>query len=130
MGRSFEAVCNVCGARFKVSDGGGFLFHLLHCDRCGKGRSIEFDELGEIHFRYIKGLPDPYGTISKERYKCILENLGGEPLSERDYYIAVEKYAGQCRCGGSFKFDAPARCPRCKSKSFQECEDGEIIMYD
>ncbi|MFZ0926434.1 MAG: hypothetical protein WCE82_12175 [Halobacteriota archaeon] len=29
--------------------------------------------------------------------------------------IDVEKYAGKCACGGSFKVNAPPRCPQCKS---------------
>ena len=27
----------------------------------------------------------------------------------------VEGYAGRCSCGGSFKIDAPPRCPHCGS---------------
>jgi hypothetical protein len=29
--------------------------------------------------------------------------------------IDVEKYAGKCACSGSFKVNAPPRCPQCKS---------------
>ena len=29
--------------------------------------------------------------------------------------IDIEKYAGKCTCGGSFKVNAPPRCPQCKS---------------
>jgi ABC-type ATPase with predicted acetyltransferase domain len=29
--------------------------------------------------------------------------------------VDVEKYAGKCTCGGSFKVNAPPRCPQCKS---------------
>jgi len=30
--------------------------------------------------------------------------------------------------GGRFKFDAPARCPRCKSDDIEAV--GQVIMYD
>jgi len=42
MGMSYEAICNDCGAKFTANEGGGFVFHLLHCDRCGAERAISF----------------------------------------------------------------------------------------
>lgn len=41
--------CSKCGTKFKVSEGGGFTFHVLHCDKCGMEKRTEFNELGEIH---------------------------------------------------------------------------------
>src|SRR5660397_104797 len=64
MGCSYHVKCLQCGNNFDVNSGGGFFFHLLHCDFCGKDKSIGFDEIGELHLRYIKGLPGPYCVAS------------------------------------------------------------------
>lgn len=40
MGYQFEATCSACDHRFTVRDGGGEMFDLLHCDRCGRDRSV------------------------------------------------------------------------------------------
>jgi hypothetical protein len=40
MGSSFDARCNDCGEVHEVSLGGGFTFMLLHCDVCGKPKSV------------------------------------------------------------------------------------------
>jgi hypothetical protein len=59
MGLRPGAVCSICGKRFTVNDGGGFFFHLLHCDACGKAKEIAFDKLGEMHLRCIRD----WGTL-------------------------------------------------------------------
>jgi len=56
MGSESSARCLDCDEAFTVCEGGGFFFHLLRCDRCGAGKSIPFDKLGELHLRYLKGL--------------------------------------------------------------------------
>jgi hypothetical protein len=68
-GHQFGAVCSACGERFTVCEGGGFFFHLLHCNKCGKEKSIGFKDLGEIHLRYVKGLPGPYCVASMDSDK-------------------------------------------------------------
>jgi len=50
MGYSLTAICKDCGTEFRVSEGGGFFFHLLHCDVCGKDKSITLLELGDDAF--------------------------------------------------------------------------------
>jgi predicted Zn-ribbon and HTH transcriptional regulator len=128
MGQTYRAECRECGYRFEFDDGGGFFFHLLRCNSCGKPKSMGFEEIGEPHLRYIKGLNTPYcmTTAGSDRY--IQENYPGKPLSERGYHRAVEKLAGDCRCGGAFKFNAKARCPKCKSTKLTK---GEVTVdYD
>ena len=49
MGSIFGVICDNCGHKFEVNCGGGFIFHLLHCDKCGKEKSILFEESGEAH---------------------------------------------------------------------------------
>ena len=117
MGSAFQAVCKKCKEEFFIKKGGGFRFHLLRCDKCGDESSISFDKLGEVHFRYIKGLDTPYcaATSSSDRY--IQQNCTGEPISGEEYHKSVEEIVGKCKCGGQFKFDAPPRCPKCRSSN-------------
>ena len=117
MGGRFEAVCEKCEERFFISKGGGFNFHLLHCDKCGKENSISFDKLGEVHFRYIKGLDTPYSVATSSSDLYIQQNYTGKPISEKEYHKSVERIVGKCKCGGQFKFDAPPRCPKCRSSN-------------
>jgi len=94
VGRSVESKCLDCGKSFTASYGGGFTFHLLHCDKCGKEKSIGFDKI--------------------DQYKN----------DERVF----EVYAGKCKCGGSYSFEAAPRCPKCRSVNIKK--DGITIMYD
>ncbi|MGZ7162385.1 MAG: hypothetical protein ACXVI8_07020 [Halobacteriota archaeon] len=119
MEAEYRARCLHCGHTFSVRQGGGFAFHLLHCDTCGEDVSIGFDELGEAHLRYSKGLPGSYCAASSCFDREIPERYPGTPLSEEEYHKIVEQIAGGCSCGGSFTFDAPPRCPRCRSKELE-----------
>lgn len=128
MGHSFEATCLDCRERFQASEGGGFAFHLLRCDRCGQTKDIGFDEIGEPHLRYLKGLDGPYCVASSASDEAVRRDFPGEPMTEDKYHRAVETLVGSCECGGQFRFDAPIRCPRCRSTNI---EQGEIdVMYD
>jgi predicted Zn-ribbon and HTH transcriptional regulator len=129
MGHSFKAKCKSCGFKFKVEIGGGFTFHLLHCDACGKSKAMSFDEIGEPNLRYKKGLPGPYSVATSEFDKHVRENYPGEPLSEEEYHSIVEDMAGSCKCGGKYKFDAPPRCPKCKSDEFEDTKE-DFVCYD
>ena len=105
-------------------------FHLLRCDRCGETKSIGFDELGELHLRYLKGLPGPYCVASAEHDKEVREHAPVEPISEEEYHVAIEAGMKPCRCGGKRTFDAPSRCPECRSTNFEETGEGPQICYD
>ena len=130
MGISREVICEQCGCKFAVCSGGGFMFHDLRCNQCGQSTTVSFDDLGEIHFAYLKGLGGPYALATRERDQFIRENFPGEAISEDEYHKAVEAFAGKCNCGGQFTFDAPAMCPECRSMEFKEDPDGEQICYD
>jgi hypothetical protein len=130
MGMLYSAICNDCGAKFQVDEGGGFSFHLLKCDKCGESKSLSFDNLGEIHKRYIKGLSVPYSMATKEKDEYIQKNYPGEPITQQEYHKEVEKIAGNCKCGGQYKFNAPARCPNCKSANIVRDPDGRMMCYD
>ena len=91
MGHAYQAKCKKCGHEFNVEEGGGFSFHLLRCDKCGKTKSINFDELGEYHSKYIKGLIVPYSVATSKQDKYIQENYPGESISEEDIIQKLKK---------------------------------------
>ena len=129
MGHGYVAKCKKCGFEFRVDEGGGFFFHMLRCSICGKEKSINFDEIGEPHLQYIKRLSVPYCVVSGGQDKNIQDNYPGDPITEEEYNSIVEKITGKCKCGGQYKFDAPPRCPKCKSTEMEDT--GEIkICYD
>ena len=129
MGYEYLAKCNKCGIKFRVSEGGGFLFHLLRCDACGKKKSIRFRDIGEPHLQFIKGLDRPYCAFSSASDENIQNNYPGLPITEEEYNAKVEDIVGDCECGGAYKFNALPRCPECKSLELEDT--GEIsICYD
>jgi predicted Zn-ribbon and HTH transcriptional regulator len=128
MGETYLAKCKKCGFEFSVSEGGGFRFHLLRCDKCGKTRSIDFDKIGEPHLGFIKGLDGPYCMATADSDRNIQKNYLGEPLTESEYRATVEKMVGKCRCGGKYRFAAPPRCPKCRSPRIEKKE--EVLTYD
>lgn len=128
MGHQVQAKCLDCGRTFTVDHGGGFFFHLLRCDKCGKTKSIGFEDLGELHLRYLKGLPGPYCVASSEHDRNIREHVPVEPISEDEYHRGVEAFAGKCKCRGKYTLDAPPRCPKCRSARVEEGET--TVMYD
>ena len=128
MGHRVRAKCLECGKAFTVDHGGGFYFHFLRCEKCGKTKSISFDRLGELHLRYLKGLPGPYCVVTSEHDKFVREQMDVVPMAEDEYHRGVEKVAGKCKCQGQYVFDAPPRCPKCHSAHIEE---GEVTsMYD
>ncbi len=130
MGSASEVDCDDCGQRYTRRIGGGFFFHLLHCDRCGAEKDVSFEDIPEIHAAYLKGSKGPYTVAIAERDAAIRDAYEGEPLTAEEYHAAVEGHSGGCRCGGSFRFDAPARCPRCGSIRATGTVDGINTMYD
>ena len=132
MGRSSGHICKVCTNRFQVRDGGGFFFDLLHCDACGRTHSVSHEDLGDIHLRYVKGLGRPYAIARAEMDRRIQAEYPGEPLSRDEYRAAAEATLDPCPCGGRFRYDAPARCPTCRStgEMWVENPDGPTAFYD
>jgi len=128
MGHQVQAKCLDCGSTFTVDHGGGFFFHLLRCDQCGRTKAIALAELGELHARYVKGLAGPYCMASAEHDRDIQEHAPVEPISAEEYHRGVEAMAGKCGCRGQYTFDAPVRCPKCRSTRVSEGET--TIMYD
>lgn len=128
MGYSSEATCRACGHTFTVSKGGGFAFHLLRCDRCGRERSVSFEELGEAHLRYRKGLPGPYSIATQEGDDQGRTHHPGPSMSEEEYNREVEMVGGDCECGGNYRIDTPPRCPSCRSTDLASGEP--TVFYD
>lgn len=53
MGNKTKDKCLDCGRTFTVDHGGGFFFHLIRCDRCGKTKAIDFSDLGNRHIEDV-----------------------------------------------------------------------------
>jgi hypothetical protein len=131
-GRSIGIICRVCGTRFQVRSGGGFFFDLLHCDACGRHRNVAHEDIGDIHLGFVKGLPGPYAVARSAMDRRIKLEYPGEPLTRDEYHAAVEATLEPCGCGGRFRYDAPARCPECRSTSEQWDRDPTVssVLYD
>jgi len=128
MGQVVEAKCLKCGKSFTIEHGGGFHFHLLRCNKCGITKPIGFEEIPELHQRYLKGLSGTYCIATADQDKEVQENADIRPIDEKEYHEKIINLAGNCKCSGKFVFDAPPRCPKCRSKDIKE---GEItLMYD
>ena len=119
MGSASSFICRACGTPFMARDGGGFLFDLLHCDACGETRSVSHEELGDIHLGFVKGLPGPYAVSRMRLDRQIKDTYRGQPLTRDEYHAAAEATLERCDCGGRFRYDAPARCPGCRSTDEQ-----------
>lgn len=132
MGSASGYICRTCRAKFQVRSGGGFFFDLMHCDTCGETMSVRHQELGDIHLGVVKGLPGPYAVARMEMDRQIQREYPGEPLTREEYHAAAEATLDPCSCGGSFRYDAPARCPKCRSTIEQWDSDPSApgMLYD
>ena len=128
MGKVVRASCLECGERFELSRGGGFTFHLLGCDTCGRTTAVSFAALGILHLRYLKGLPGPYCFATAEHDEQVRTSTSVEPISTEEYHRGIQNFVGNCPCGGKYAFAAPARCPQCHSTRI--AEGGVVICYD
>ncbi len=126
MGATRHATCSACGSEFTFDQGGGFCFHRLRCDMCGATKSISFEKLGDLHQRYLKGLSGTHSVASADQDRTVRESYEGEPIGQKEYHAAIEKQFRPCRCGGRYRFDAPPRCPACRSQNITE---GEVAVY-
>jgi hypothetical protein len=130
VGNSYGAICRKCGGRFEVREGGGFAFHLLHCTKCGEEKTVRFDELGEIHAAYLKGLQGPYAVATSEHDADVRNTFPGEAIGEKEYHKQVEAFAGNCQCSGRYTFRAKPACPGCGAKAFDKDPDANHRCYD
>ena len=132
MGSSSSYICKACGRHFGVRSGGGFFFDLLHCDACGAATSVSHQELGDVHLGFVKGLPGPYALARAAMDRQIQAEYPGKPLTTDEYHAAAEATLEPCACGGHFRYDAPARCPECRSTSEQWQPDPTVggMLYD
>ena len=108
MGHSYQAICKKCSKHFNVEEGGGFMFHLVRCDKCGKTKSVPFDKIEHLR-----------------------DKFSDDPWSEK-YYEAVAQFAGKHRCikKGKYVNKAPVRCPGCFSTEYEDDPDGRMLYYD
>jgi len=128
MGSASSFICRACGTHFMAMDGGGFMFDLLHCDTCGTTKSVSHQELGDIHLGFVKGLPGPYALARAGMDRRIQAEYPGRMLTRDEYHAEAEATLGRCGCGGTFRYDAPARCPGCRSTAEHWDEDSNGVM--
>ena len=131
MGISYIATCRKCQTRFRASEHGGVNFHLLHCDNCGAEKTVSHKDLGKIHLKFIKGLPIPYSSASAKFDTFIQKFYPVASIGEKEYFHAIEEYAGKCICGGKYSMKAGPRCPQCNSPEIDKhnCDIG-YMLYD
>ena len=132
LGSSAGYRCRRCGTEFGARDGGGFWFDLLHCDACGRDRDVAHRDLGDIHLAFVKGLPGPYAVSRMAIDNQIKATFTGTPLDREAYHAAAEATLEPCECGGSFRYDAPARCPTCRStaEEWEHDQRTSVMLYD
>ena len=105
MGIEFDAVCQDCQHRFRLTDGSSFTYLQLRCGLCGKAKNFPISDL--------------------------INRLGPEfNFAQPDAMDRVENLAGLCKCGGTFSSNAKARCPKCKSDHLEEAEDSFKLLFD
>jgi hypothetical protein len=124
----WRAICNHCETSFDAAWG-----HTRsgYCFRCG--------ECGRPHFVLKEEVEKPPGTDfglsqvveqSESKPKRTLEELSNELLnrSPSRAYLAwqerVEAVLPVCICGGRFRFNAPSRCPQCRSDDHRQDPSG------
>ena len=93
---------------------------------------MSHQDLGEIHLGYIKGLGIPYAMTRAEVDRRIQREYPGPVLAREEYQAAAEATLESCECGGRFRYDAPARCPTCRSRPEQWDQDASrgMVFYD
>ncbi len=47
MGQQKQGKCRQCNHKFTFDTGGGYYFDIMHCDRCGKSKSISKEKQSE-----------------------------------------------------------------------------------
>jgi hypothetical protein len=124
--------CRRCGTKFGARNGGGFWFDLLHCEVCGRDRNVAHEDLGDVHLGYVKGLGIPYAMTRAAFDRHIQATFPGPSLDTEAYHTAAEATLEPCECGGHFRYDAPARCPVCRSTSelWERDRRVSMVLYD
>ena len=123
-------VCEACGHRAVVREGGGSGLYLLHCAACGEPKLLTRDDVHEPHLRYLKGLPESGRELTEGYDKAEVDACHGAPLSLEGFLASVEAVAGECGCGGAYSLEAPPRCPECHSADLADDPDGPGIVYE
>lgn len=61
MGHQFGAICSACGHHFDVSEGGGFIFDLLHCGTCHRTQAVARADAQDVYSQRHHTLPERAG---------------------------------------------------------------------
>lgn len=130
MGQVIGYQCTSCEREFSVAQGGGFFFDVLHCATCGADRSVSHESMGDIHLAFVKGLPGVYAIARARLDEQIKATFPGRPISRSEYHRRVEATQEPCPCGGALAYDAPPRCPGCRSTQEAWTPTGRVMHRD
>jgi hypothetical protein len=101
MGRHVRVTCKHCSTVFEAFDGGGFRFHMLHCQQCGDALSVNQDDMGDTF-----------------------------QADEDGQNAWVAKNVPPCSCGGRYTLKARGRCPKCNSDDWDMGNAKLEMLYD
>ena len=92
MSRGWIARCKSCAEEFQSYEGPSMVWWPLRCDQCGKERRVALSVLWKM----------------------------GWDWGDEQSNAAIEKRLKRCTCGGRHRFEAPVRCPKCKSTDIED----------
>ena len=122
MGSMYMVTCGDCGESSEICSGGGMRSHLLRCDTCGQEKFLGFEDLGELHARYLKGLPGPYSIATAEADQRAKDECDGTPLAEDEYHAEIERAHDRSgsverRCTEHFRTSVPIQVSQVTGRS-------------
>ena len=134
MAWKWQAVCRSCGHEFWALCGQAPRKWTLRCEVCGQDTSAATPDNptvppapAEVHpslaaeRQALEELP-----LSASPEVVLNRAMGLYHLSDEwiKFHNAVESWFGsvRCHCGGRYLFDAPERCPKCRSVEHQPKE--------
>jgi hypothetical protein len=134
MGWKWEAVCRACNKEFWASWGHSRRNWELRCEDCGERSGFGRSSTGP-------GPPPdslhPTHAAEDQAFTELPEDAPGRDLLPRtidlvrmtaewaDWQQRAEAwFKVRCKCGGRYTFDAPERCPKCRSTDLFPKEGG------
>jgi hypothetical protein len=135
----WRAICNRCETRFDAAWGHTRRGFCLRCAECGRPLGVPKDEVEEppgsnVQLSQLVAEVEATPKPPKRSLGELVEELVARGPSPE--WIAwqqrVEATPPACACGGRYRFDAPSRCPQCRSADHRidpsggRCTRGEV----
>jgi hypothetical protein len=124
----WRAICNRCETRFDAAWGHSRRGYCFRCAECGRPHGVPKDEVEEppgSNFDLSQVVaevePKPKRTLEE-----LLDELVNRPPSPEwlAWQQRVEATLPACACGGRYRFNAPSRCPKCRSDDHRKDPTG------